>query len=660
MAFAAIAFTIPQYENFPNYWMKPFEQGTTTPKVMALDAVAAVTVAKLELNSSGFPVTTGSALVIPYIDGAYDLWLFPTEALADANDTTNAIQLADNITGISSSSSVNQNELTTATMAANTNKTYEVGDIVNTKEFATGEGVAGGGTYDAVLTSSVTPNTYNIIIGTADALISFVLRVYEEVKVAAFGLAGSGADNQGVIDAAITFISAGGTLKFPPGTFATAGGHAWPAHSNIDGAGLGATVIVGTSSAIGLFNTLGDGTNITFGGNVMSNLTLDGVDRTGTSFGVNISTRVRITFNNVQFTNCEYGIKGIRGTATESVNSLTVENCRFIFNYFDIYAPNQWNGFRISFDTQFASSLGWSVRVYDATGVDLGGTFQGTPTDANTGHVFLGGCSGISYSAYHEGDPTDDHFVRISSALDESGSATNGGVAMQVSNSGLFAGCRFSSAGGTAYGFKIVGARSLLFTGNQAGSGISTSLVYSGTGSNGNTFLANWAGAGTIVTYQTASEVDFNHEQVAGTAGAISSTAQTNIVTTKLDVSGAPSDKTGGLVSFGLGSDASIYWDNARDDDTATLNINNFGYLGSTTRFRRTIIGDGKNASIFSVLPDAGTVETELPLKLKVYTDGNRPAASGLPAGSSIWNSDDNFINTSDGTNWRDPTGATT
>jgi len=97
MAFAAIAYTMPQYEDFPNYWMKAFAQGTTDPIVMATDSTGVTTAAKFELNSQGFPITAGNALVIPFINDIYDLWLFPTEAEADANDTTNATQLADNI-----------------------------------------------------------------------------------------------------------------------------------------------------------------------------------------------------------------------------------------------------------------------------------------------------------------------------------------------------------------------------------------------------------------------------------------------------------------------------------------------------------------------------------------------------------------------------------
>lgn len=43
-----------------------------------------------------------------------------------------------------------------------------------------------------------------------------------------------------------------------------------------------------------------------------------------------------------------------------------------------------------------------------------------------------------------------------------------------------------------------------------------------------------------------------------------------------------------------------------------------------------------------------------------VYTNATRPAATTKPAGWCFYNSNDNFINCSDGANWRDPTGAIT
>jgi hypothetical protein len=68
--------------------------------------------------------------------------------------------------------------LTVAEMTAS--KHIRSGEVAETAEFSTGNG--GGGVYDVVLTSGVTPNAKSIIIGIADALISFVLRVEYKTK----------------------------------------------------------------------------------------------------------------------------------------------------------------------------------------------------------------------------------------------------------------------------------------------------------------------------------------------------------------------------------------------------------------------------------------------------------------------------------------------
>lgn len=204
MSYAAIAYTIPQYENYPNWWVKAYAQGTTTPILMAIDSNATTTFAKLEINVDGFPVTAGSALIIPYIDGAYDLWLFPTEAEADANDTTNALQFADDITAppVAGSGSSAIQELTTLTMQNNTNKSYEVGDVIQTAENTTGN--SGGGTYDAVLTSGETPNGFNILISIADSLISFVLRLNNKLPtLSQLGIASNATDNAAIMQYAV-------------------------------------------------------------------------------------------------------------------------------------------------------------------------------------------------------------------------------------------------------------------------------------------------------------------------------------------------------------------------------------------------------------------------------------------------------------------------
>ena len=115
MSYAAIAYIIPQYEDYPNQWLKAYEPATTTPKLMAIDGLGSSTSIKYELDASGFPITSGSVRLIPFIDGAYDLWLFATEADADANNTNNAIQLADNITAIASGTSTQTADVLTIT-----------------------------------------------------------------------------------------------------------------------------------------------------------------------------------------------------------------------------------------------------------------------------------------------------------------------------------------------------------------------------------------------------------------------------------------------------------------------------------------------------------------------------------------------------------------
>ena len=54
------------------------------------------------------------------------------------------------------------------------------------------------------------------------------------------------------------------------------------------------------------------------------------------------------------------------------------------------------------------------------------------------------------------------------------------------------------------------------------------------------------------------------------------------------------------------------------------------------------------------------SLEDERQIVLQVYADATRPSAASVAVGTAIFNTDDNFSNISDGTNWRDPTGAIT
>jgi len=102
MSYSPVAFIAPNYRDYNTWWFKAYIPSTTTPKILAIDIAGATTVAKLQLNANGFFVSAGGAIVMPYIDGSYDAYLFRTEALADANDTAGAVRVADNILSIES------------------------------------------------------------------------------------------------------------------------------------------------------------------------------------------------------------------------------------------------------------------------------------------------------------------------------------------------------------------------------------------------------------------------------------------------------------------------------------------------------------------------------------------------------------------------------
>jgi hypothetical protein len=56
-----------------------------------------------------------------------------------------------------------------------------------------------------------------------------------------------------------------------------------------------------------------------------------------------------------------------------------------------------------------------------------------------------------------------------------------------------------------------------------------------------------------------------------------------------------------------------------------------------------------------------GLINSKLYLQPETYSNLTRPAATDFPAGSSIWNTDDNTLNWSDGAGaWRDQNGVIT
>lgn len=89
MTWTPIANTVPQYEDsngdpYSGAVLKAYASGTTTPITMATSSSGVTTVGSIALNALGFPSVSGS-VVIPHIDQAYKLALYPTQAAADAN-----------------------------------------------------------------------------------------------------------------------------------------------------------------------------------------------------------------------------------------------------------------------------------------------------------------------------------------------------------------------------------------------------------------------------------------------------------------------------------------------------------------------------------------------------------------------------------------------
>ena len=83
------------------YWLIAFEAGTSTLTNMASDASGSNASSRYETNSNGYIVTSGGAVIRPFVEEEVKLALVPTEAEAIAGDTTNAVwPTVDNVKGI--------------------------------------------------------------------------------------------------------------------------------------------------------------------------------------------------------------------------------------------------------------------------------------------------------------------------------------------------------------------------------------------------------------------------------------------------------------------------------------------------------------------------------------------------------------------------------
>lgn len=185
------------------YKLYTYENGTTTPKTTYKDSAKAA--------SHTNPIILDAAGYVPdglFLDGDY------TFALKDASEVE--IWSVDDIESVSASSLNVARQFLTVSAMTNSLDVLE-GDVVETIEFASGAG--GGGMYEVVATTSVTPNTRDIIQGVANTAISFVLIKGRDWNANQFGAgsANTNSENKAIIDSMIQDIDAagGGVIYIP-------------------------------------------------------------------------------------------------------------------------------------------------------------------------------------------------------------------------------------------------------------------------------------------------------------------------------------------------------------------------------------------------------------------------------------------------------------
>lgn len=99
MGYQPIARTVPQYvdgngDPYSGAVLKAYEAGTSTVISIAADTTGAALLTSITLNASGYPTVSGN-VVIPALNQAYKLALYPDQSAADSN--TGALWNIDNL-----------------------------------------------------------------------------------------------------------------------------------------------------------------------------------------------------------------------------------------------------------------------------------------------------------------------------------------------------------------------------------------------------------------------------------------------------------------------------------------------------------------------------------------------------------------------------------
>jgi hypothetical protein len=336
---------------------------------------------------------------------------------------------------------------------------------------------------------------------------------YPAGDVRRYGAVGDGvADDTAAITAALSVIQ---SVHIPDGEFATTGGHTVLAKQSITGNGIGRSTIKHTATSGTCLNFpsySGSESSVQYGGQTIRDLTIAGTASTDTGIGIKIKNQTDICIDHVEIKAFQYGISGVRDNAANSCTDITVLACRIIDCAIGIYAPRQWNGFKVFGGV--VSGNTWSIICYDSNDVYLNSVFQ--CANAAEGAIFLGGCAGYNISGYFEGDGSSGAFVKLSGSKDVAGNATLGGIAISASAGGQVTGASFSSGTGIPYCVLIDGAQTVSFTGNSAGSGISTALARLLVGTARCFAAGNNTNPGMVFSYQTDADAANNVVLEAG------------------------------------------------------------------------------------------------------------------------------------------------
>lgn len=208
MSYGPIGFIAPQYEQL-NYWLKGYLQGTSTPLSMATDSAAGTLLVRAELGSDGYFKTVGGAKFIPHYNQAYDLFLFPTAAEADANDTSSAIQVADDI-----NPSVDQSQTATNAKRFATLTAAKANDSAALGQFFYVEGRPEVYKVVALLTGTNDDGAYFDITGVTPNLQAEAQFTGNSVSVEQWGAIGSGDETTQLVSA-IAAVSVGKEIQIP-------------------------------------------------------------------------------------------------------------------------------------------------------------------------------------------------------------------------------------------------------------------------------------------------------------------------------------------------------------------------------------------------------------------------------------------------------------